>query len=979
MSVPGRARSTSGTSNMSTPTSVGRRRPGGHVMSPLSSFNASPHSTTPNPLSSSMSQASLPTLNRYPSTASTYAPSAVGSLATTTATTQPGAVRFKRGHARRKANANPLVTQRTINLDELDLMALEDPDEVFRLFGVRDVRVLEKRARDAAEAKVAELRTMVGERYRDLLSAADSIVRMKTASEKLVDRLERIENAVTLSADASLDTPSRRLPPPKLHTRTSSTTDLPRTFAAPPTLSLTLQLFLSLPSIIDNLLDASSHLQAARLEGIGRIIYQELSSHSEEDEDAAEANLKAAFPIIDRQWEIVGSLGTIISRRATADLSNWQQPAIRTAQTLASILLLDNASVADVLRTLLEARSAALVGALKGKASNEDDLEAVLQRICTILGLLLDTVSTASNVFGASPDPTAQPSGLLLRLLQEIQKPSAASASDTDSPQLCPILQTLPNYPALARHLPQEILEFRPFLPLDQVTSFRPNQAQSDIQNWLQSETNKALESITKWIQVLPGGAHTLWLVRDSIRTSLDKSSLSSPYATALKRQLENIIENRLGTVYKSHLDQFVASVSPRLESLLAGLVTSPSDLSTSHHLFESQLNLPPPQYYTSNRAHTRSGKTIEPFESFVSEVDKRRQGRSPLVERGLKEFEQETAALAKDLREWLEPGDDHAQSLRQTFSVAWNEALEGAAEALTTVLSQVGSNIDQSLFLGHVAYQLASSSVFTSNPFNGQAQTGVSKPLEKLQAAQSSSLTLWRSQTVTRCVSKLRESFVGSTVVGPSATSWAWEAARPNASTSQIVKNKAFVSIPSQPSAAVLSSLRTLTSSLWRVGLHRICADKSIVQSFLRDFSIETRTVVEECVQSLTKEDGYDALARRVVAAQIAWDVTFLRQLWGFEQDKAQWDDLVSSLGRQAGLDSSSLTNVINSTLNSLQRTQTILYPLLQADSIESSKTGWLPRGAPNSTIPGSTNEFKSLAGLVKPGPRLGLLPTRS
>lgn len=43
---------------------------------------------------------------------------------------------------------------------------------------------------------MSDLRTMVGERYRDLLSAADSIVRMRTSAEKLVERLDRVESGV---------------------------------------------------------------------------------------------------------------------------------------------------------------------------------------------------------------------------------------------------------------------------------------------------------------------------------------------------------------------------------------------------------------------------------------------------------------------------------------------------------------------------------------------------------------------------------------------------------------------------------------------------------------------------------------------------------------------------------------------------------------------------------------------------------------
>lgn len=50
---------------------------------------------------------------------------------------------------------------------------------------------------EAAAAKVAELRSMVGERYRDLLAAADSIVRMRTAADNLVDRLESAEDSLS--------------------------------------------------------------------------------------------------------------------------------------------------------------------------------------------------------------------------------------------------------------------------------------------------------------------------------------------------------------------------------------------------------------------------------------------------------------------------------------------------------------------------------------------------------------------------------------------------------------------------------------------------------------------------------------------------------------------------------------------------------------------------------------------------------------
>lgn len=61
-----------------------------------------------------------------------------------------GSTKFRRGHVRKRpgqlaAPAGSAVS--SANPDEVDLMALEEPDDVFRAFGVRDVRRIEQRAR----------------------------------------------------------------------------------------------------------------------------------------------------------------------------------------------------------------------------------------------------------------------------------------------------------------------------------------------------------------------------------------------------------------------------------------------------------------------------------------------------------------------------------------------------------------------------------------------------------------------------------------------------------------------------------------------------------------------------------------------------------------------------------------------------------------------------------------------------------------
>ncbi|GAA6026328.1 hypothetical protein JCM11491_004307, partial [Sporobolomyces phaffii] len=267
-------------------------------------------------------------------TRSRYAPSA---------TTANPTRRFTRGHARTKYHASsPSAGISSANPDLVDLMALDDPDVVFRTFGVRDVRKIEQRASDAANAKVAELRTMVGERYRDLLAAADSIVRMRSAADKLLDRLEGVEFAVSNAQDAirgpSFSRPSspslrpgltpftvRSDPPsqrrPSLLARPSDPAH-PRTLADPPTLSLTLHLFLNLSSHVHALIEQSKFLEAARFENLGRVVWQEIEAFrpSVGTDAGPVKSVHESFPIIVRHHEGMRLLAPLIVKRATAEL-----------------------------------------------------------------------------------------------------------------------------------------------------------------------------------------------------------------------------------------------------------------------------------------------------------------------------------------------------------------------------------------------------------------------------------------------------------------------------------------------------------------------------------------------------------------------------------------------------------------------------------------------------------------------------------
>ena len=105
----------------------------------------------------SLLQLTAPSSSSFRYRSFSAAHSQAGSLATTTAntTTAGGPTRFKRNHARKRGGGGgpPPITPalvKSANPDDVDLLALEDPDQIFRAFGVRDVRKIEQRARSAS-------------------------------------------------------------------------------------------------------------------------------------------------------------------------------------------------------------------------------------------------------------------------------------------------------------------------------------------------------------------------------------------------------------------------------------------------------------------------------------------------------------------------------------------------------------------------------------------------------------------------------------------------------------------------------------------------------------------------------------------------------------------------------------------------------------------------------------------------------------
>lgn len=75
----------------------------------------------------------------------------------------------------------------------LRLSEMKDPLVLFERYNTEEIRRIERRVRGDIEQKKEELRQMVGERYRDLIDAADTIGEMRQCSERVVRSVQDMQ------------------------------------------------------------------------------------------------------------------------------------------------------------------------------------------------------------------------------------------------------------------------------------------------------------------------------------------------------------------------------------------------------------------------------------------------------------------------------------------------------------------------------------------------------------------------------------------------------------------------------------------------------------------------------------------------------------------------------------------------------------------------------------------------------------------
>ncbi|XP_007957875.1 conserved oligomeric Golgi complex subunit 1 [Orycteropus afer afer] len=594
----------------------------------------------------------------------------------------------------------------------LKRLDLRDPAALFETHGAEEIRGLERQVRAEIEHKKEELRQMVGERYRDLIEAADTIGQMRRCAEGLVDAVRATDQycARLRQADPAAAWPQQSPEPQQ--------PSLEKFY----TMAAQIKLLLEIPEKMWSSVEASQYLHATQFYllccHLHRLLHLDSSS-------SPYSPVLSRFPILIRQVAAASHFRSTILHESKMLLKCQAVSDQAAAEALCSVMLLEESSPRQALADFLLARKAAIQKLLN---QPHQGVGAKAQ-ICSLVELLATTLNQAHALFytlpeGQLPDPSL-PCGLLFSTLETItgQHPTGKGIS---------VLQEEMKLCSWFKHLPASIVEFQPALrtlahPISQ------EYLKDTLQKWIHmcnEDIKNGLTSLLMCVKNMKGLAG----IRDAIWELLANESTSHSWDVTCQRLLEKpllfwedlmqqLFLGRVQTLMKEGFDSISSSSTELLRSALQELTSSTHSSTPNKHIHfehnmslflwtESPNDLPPDAAWVSvaNRAQfANSGLSMKAHaispcvQSFCSALDSKLKVQ---LDDLLAYLPSDDASLPKDISPKNSAFDRYAdagtvQEMLQTHSVACiqhiaaciraelrsvEEVIHGQQEVLTSV-----------------------------------------------------------------------------------------------------------------------------------------------------------------------------------------------------------------------------------------------------------------------------------------------------
>ncbi|XP_014895523.1 conserved oligomeric Golgi complex subunit 1 isoform X1 [Poecilia latipinna] len=452
----------------------------------------------------------------------------------------------------------------------LRISEIKDPAALFERYSTEEIRRVERRVRGEIEQKKEELRQMVGERYRDLIDAADTIGEMRECSESVVESIQDMQRYChTLKQGRNGAGGSR------LENQNQNQRQWQEKFY---TMASQIKLLLEIPERIWSAMEAAQYLQATQL----YLLCCHL--HSLLQLEAAPGGLYspvlARFPILVRQVATTGHFRSTILLDSRSLLRGRAVSDQAIAEALVSTMLLEDSSPRQALADFLLARKAS-IHQLLNQPQHGAGIKA---QVCSLVELLITTLFQAYAVFYMPAEGAPRPAegalscGMLFSTLENV-------TSCTPTGKGRKVLQQEWSTGSWFRYLPPSITEFQPTLR----TLAQPIQAEQ-LRDTLQQWINTCKQDICQGVGTLlvyVKSLKALAAIRDAVWDLLTTDSISQHWGNVCQQLLgrplavwedflQQLFLHRLQTITKEETEAIATSSVQLLTSAVRDLEGQP-------------------------------------------------------------------------------------------------------------------------------------------------------------------------------------------------------------------------------------------------------------------------------------------------------------------------------------------------------------------------------------------------------------------
>ncbi|KAK3579911.1 hypothetical protein CHS0354_012452 [Potamilus streckersoni] len=518
-----------------------------------------------------------------------------------------------------------------------------DTNLMFEKFTVDEIRKIEKRTRAEIERKKEDLRTMVGERYRDLIEAADTISEMKKSSQNVMVSVCKIEDQCnqlkqsqmvkgsSLQHKKKAELEQRRKEEAKFYGTASQ-----------------IKLLLDMPERIWSALESQDYLTASRLFLLSRHINTSLQLHSQHSSD-----FLYWFPVVSKQWAAISHFRSTILQGCRGLLRVATTNDQKIANCLCSILLLEDSNPRQVFNELLLARTSAIQHLFYSGVSQTGSIK---EQVCVVVQLITTTLHQIYAVFYSRADQDEEQTDLLLKVLTKVTTQKQHESGLLD-------LQNSVSF----KCLPMSVRDFCPSLRAA-ASSVTIKQLQENCQQWIQTCTIDVKNGIGKLLSFV-NTVKRLADIRDTMWEQLSQDPNLFKWDEVCHRVLDRSLSvwtdllrplfyDRVKSLIQYHLDttaeltkRQVAKVVTEMASVADGSMKVEFDLS-SYIWSESPSDIPPSTAWTIAASYglLEAGGLMMKAKAYT-----------PIVQSLCKSFDEKMKTLQEDTYCYLVPAEVQA------------------------------------------------------------------------------------------------------------------------------------------------------------------------------------------------------------------------------------------------------------------------------------------------------------------------------